>query len=280
MRIPCRHHHHRCCRHCCRHCHCCCCCCLCLCRHCCCGVKFSPFPRLNCPRGKAIAPLHRCGVAEPELLVHDVGGVPTRAGNISPQRPRHCPYHGCCCCCCPEMGGVPPTIAPYSLVVVLLLVIVVLALHCLDPTPPSVVIAVIIGAPPGAAQHVKEVGGLIHWEPLLVQFLDLVAIGWAEGELAVRPPLPPVRLVLLLLVPTFLPIFIQGMATQQPTTCGLIARQPGYCRWAATTSFATTRTTMTPEMVIAMTAGRAEDSNGTNSGGTHTPPPNDDIVIA
>ena len=35
---------------------------------------------------------------------------------------------------------------------------------------------------------------------------------------------------------------------------------------------------MTPGMAIAMTAGRAEDSNGTDSGGT--PPPDDDIVIA
>ena len=113
-----------------------------------------------------------------------------------------------------KRGGVPPTIAPYSSIAVLLLVAVVLMPHDrLEPTPLSVIVAVIIGAPPGAAQHVEEVGGLIHWEPLLMQFLDLVAIGWAEGVLAVRPPPPPVQSLLLLLVPTFLPIFIQGMAT-------------------------------------------------------------------
>ena len=82
--------------------------------------------------------------------------------------------------------------------IVLLLVIVVLAPHHLKPTPPSVVIAVIIGASLGAAQHIEEVGGLIHREPLLVQFLDLVAIGWAEGGLAVCLLPPPARLLLLL----------------------------------------------------------------------------------
>ena len=76
----------------------------------------------------------------------------------------------------PKRGGGGP-IALYLSVVVLLLVIIVLAQRCLGPTSPSVVVADIIGAPPGAAQRVKEVGGLIHWEPLLVQFLDLVAIG-------------------------------------------------------------------------------------------------------
>ncbi len=93
-------------------------------------------------------------------------------------------------------------------VVVLLLFIVVLAPHRLEPTPTFVVVAVIIGAPSGAAQHIKEVGGLIHWESLLVQFLDLVAIGWAEGALAVCLPPPPVRSLLLLLVPMSLPIYI------------------------------------------------------------------------
>ena len=172
--------------------------------------------------------------------------------------------------------------APYTFVVVLLLVIVVLAPHRLEPTPTSVVIAVIIGAPPGAAQHVEEVGGLIHQEPLLVQFLDLVAIGQAEGALAVRSPPPPVRSLLLLLVPMFLPIYIQGMAMRSPPTCGSIAQQSEYCclttTWAATTRIATKRTTMTPGMAIATAVGRAEDGNGTNGGGT--PPLDNDIVIA
>jgi hypothetical protein len=113
----------------------------------------------------------------------------------------------------PKRGGGAPTIAPYSSVVVLLPVVVVLVPHHLKETPPSVAITVIIG--------------LIHWEPLLVQFLDLVAIGWAEGALAIHPPPPPAPLLLLLLVPTFLPIFIQGMATRLPMTYGSIARQPG-----------------------------------------------------
>ena len=128
-----------------------------------------------------------------------------------------------------QNGGGGATIASFSSVVILLLVVLILTPHCLEPTP-SVVVAVIIGAPPGAAQHVKEVGGLIHREPLLVQVLDLVAIGWTEGALAIRPSPPPARLLLLFLVPTFLPIFIQGMATRLPTTCGSIVRQPGYCR--------------------------------------------------
>ena len=172
------------------------------------------------------------------------------------------------------MGGVPLTITPYSSVVVLLLVVVVLAPHHLEPTPPSVVVAVIIGAPPGTAQHAKEVGDLIHQEPRLVQFLNLFAIKWAEGVLAVHPPPPPAQSLLLLLVPMFLPIFIQGMATRLPMTCGLIARQPGYCclttTWVVTTRIATTRTMMTLGMAIAMTAERAEDDTRTDSG---APPP-------
>ena len=109
-----------------------------------------------------------------------------------------------------------------------------------------------------------------------MQFLDLVAIGWAEGALAVRPPPSLAWSLLLLLVPMSLPIFIQGMATRLPTTCGTIAGQPGYCRstttWVATTRIATTRTTMTPGMVIMTMAGRAEDSDGTDSGGTPPTP--------
>ncbi len=181
--------------------------------------SYLPLPPFSCllPRdvlGKAFVPLHHRGVAEPELLQRGIGGVRACAGNITPQRPCHCLYH----CrhrrrhCCPKTGGVPPTIALYTSVVVLLLVIVVLAPHCLEPTPTSVVVAVIIGAPPGAAQQVKEVGGLIHWEPLLVQFLNLVAIGLAKGVLAIRSPPPPVRSLLLLLIPMFLPIYIQGMS--------------------------------------------------------------------
>ncbi len=103
--------------------------------------------------GKAFVPLHHRGVAEPELLLCSFGGVRACAGNISPRRPRHCLYHPRRCrrCCRrPQTEGVPPTIAPYTSVVVLLLVIVVLAPHCLEPTPTSVVIAVIIGAPPEA----------------------------------------------------------------------------------------------------------------------------------
>ena len=201
LRVP-RCRRRRCCRHHRRHRH--------RHRHRCCrchlrGVEFPPFPLRNHPRGKAITPLHHCrGVAEPELLVRGVGDVRARAGNISPRRPRHCPYHGRRHRHS-ETGGVPPTIAPYSSVVLLLLVVVVLMPHRLKPTPPSVVIAIIIGALPGAAQHVEEVGGLTHREPLIVRFLDLVAIGWAEGALAVRPLPPPARSLLFLLVPTFLP---------------------------------------------------------------------------
>ena len=148
------------------------------------------------PRGKVIAPLHHRGVAEPELLVHDVGGVRARAGNISPRHPRHCPYHGrrrrrrr------PEMGGVPPTIARYSSVVLLLLIVVVLAPHRLEPTPPSVLVAVIIGAPPGATQHDEDISGSIHREPLLVGGGGASRLTAAAASTVVallpRPNIPP-----------------------------------------------------------------------------------------
>ena len=182
-------------------------------------------------------------------------------------------------------GGVPVTIAQYSSVVVLLLLLVVGSSCAASPRTGSSLCCRCshIGAPSRAAHHIEEVGGLINREPPLVQFLDLVAIGWGEGALAIRLLPPPTRLLLLLLVPTFLPIFIQGMATRSPTTCGLIARQPGYCHstttWVATTRIAMTRTRMTPGMANATMVGRAEDGDDTNSGGT-PPPPNDDIVIS
>jgi hypothetical protein len=258
-------------------------CCRCCSRCCCCYgpcipplVLFAPAPNLLIvvPRdvlGKAFVPLHHCGVAEPELLLCGVGGVRACAGNISPRCPRHCLYHRCRRRLS-KTRGVLPTIAPYMSVIILLLVITVLAPHCLEPTPTSVLVAVIIGALLGAAQHVKEVGGLIHQEPLLVQFLNLITIGRAEGALAVHLPPLPVQSLLLLLVPMFLPIYIQRMVTWLPPTCGSIVRQPGYCcstaTWAATTRIAKTRTTMTLGTAIATTVGRAEDGNGTDGGGT------------